>query len=552
MRYKWFETNFMSQKNLTYIVALMSLALIGLVVLQFYWLNTALLLSEERFRDSIQDLLDKVVKRLEKREILTATKENIKDRVKVDSKFFVKFDSTGNARWKEDQVITTQQILSNNDLSKDGMAIEVLEEATISKSGVAWNIKGNDNFKLNLEKERLNFLTDSTTVFDSMAYVKNLQMQNYLKIINKSEMVEIVLKSMINFDKPINERITKNLLDSMIRLELKTKNIDIAYDFGVVDTKKYQLFFVNELADKVELLRSGFRTRLFPNDDFAPESYLYLRFPEQKQFILQKMSEMLISSIVLLLIISGCFAVTIFTIIQQKKLSEMKNDFINNMTHEFKTPVATISLACEAMQDPDIQENKTIMERYLQMIKEENNRLGLQVEKVLQIAQLDKGNFRLKIQSTDAEEIIKKAIQNIEIQILSKNGKITTNFQADQKLIEADQMHLTNIVNNLLDNANKYSNNSPQIHVKTENVKKGIIIAISDQGQGIAKDRIGKVFEKFYRVPTGNVHNVKGFGLGLSYVKTMVDAHYGNISVISEPNKGSIFTIFLPYRHERD
>jgi len=359
-----------------------------------------------------------------------------------------------------------------------------------------------------------------------------------------------VIENLVNFDKPISERIDAKLLDSLIHAELLHKDIKISYNFGIVDTRNYQLLFNDSSADNAEMLKVGFQTQLFPNDEFAAPALLYLYFPETNAYILGEMLAVLGSSVVFVLIIIFSFASAVSIIIRQRKLSQITNDFINNMTHEFKTPISTISLACEVMQDTDIRRNEKQLDRYLTVIKDENERLGRQVEKVLQIATLGKGDFKLKIQQIDVNDVIAKAIQNIAIQIENRGGTIDVDFQTDESVIEADEVHLSNIIYNLLDNANKYSPNAPEIKVSTESNKNGVIITVSDKGLGISKETINKVFEKFYRVPTGNVHDVKGFGLGLSYVKTMIEAHYGDISVKSEVGEGSNFTIFLPYRHE--
>jgi two-component system phosphate regulon sensor histidine kinase PhoR len=359
------------------------------------------------------------------------------------------------------------------------------------------------------------------------------------------------MEYLVNFERPIEERINDSLIDSLLKAELDSKDIDLEYKFGILDTRNYEILFCNDVKVKLDLLQSGFHTRLFPNDEFAPASYLYISFPNQTAYLLRDMLWVFGTSVMLIGVILACFMVAISTIIRQKKTSQITNDFINNMTHEFKTPVSTISLACEVMQDPDMQNNAKQLNRYLNIIKEENSRLGRQIEKVLQIATLEKSDFKLKFESLDVHTIIDKVLQNMAIQIENRNGLIETFFNAEISIIEADEVHLTNIIFNLLDNANKYSPENPDIMVSTENVKHGIVITISDKGVGISKDTINKIFDRFYRVPTGNVHDVKGFGLGLSYVKTMIDAHNGQISVQSELNNGSKFTIFLPFKQEK-
>ncbi len=535
----------MSRQRLIFIIALMSVALLGLIGLQFYWINNAIHLNEERFKQTVHEVMNNVVKSLERREALMIAQENIDRYTSVVNKRTLKLDSTGTARWQEDKIIKSKRIFNNDILEQKGLEVQVEEEAVISKTGFAKRLLYgqpiiSENFK-DIQNKLLN---------DSLNYTKNMQNKQLLRYMNKSEMVSVVLEHLVNFDKPIEERINAHLLDSLIHLELVNKGLALPYHFGVVDTRNYALLFIDSIADNAEMLRAGFHTQLFPNDEFAPPSILYLHFPDKRGYILGEMVIVLGSSVIFVLIIIFSFASAVNIIIRQRKLSQMTNDFINNMTHEFKTPISTISLACDVMQDADIRKDDRQLDRYLTIIKDENERLGRQVEKVLQIASLGKGDFKLKVQSLDINDVIAKAIQNIAIQIESRGGKIDVEFNTEESLIEADEVHLSNIIYNLLDNANKYSPDAPNIKVSTESTKNGVIITVSDKGLGISKETINKVFEKFYRVPTGNVHNIKGFGLGLSYVKTMVEAHYGNISVQSELGKGSDFIIFLPYKHE--
>ena len=217
------------------------------------------------------------------------------------------------------------------------------------------------------------------------------------------------------------------------------------------------------------------------------------------------------------------------------------------MTHEFKTPISTVALACEALRDEDINATKGLKERYLAIIDDENRRLGMQVEKVLQMAVIEKEDLNLKLEEINLHEVILKAVENISFQITSKGGCIATDLNAVKQSLRGDELHLTNIMINLLDNANKYSPEKPDIKIYTQDTAKGIVINIIDKGMGMSREALLKIFDKFYRIPTGNLHDVKGFGLGLAYVKNMVDAHGGEIAVTSELNKGSNFRIFLPF-----
>jgi two-component system phosphate regulon sensor histidine kinase PhoR len=255
--------------------------------------------------------------------------------------------------------------------------------------------------------------------------------------------------------------------------------------------------------------------------------------------------------VVLLLVILGCFYVAVATILKQKKLSDVKNDFINNMTHEFKTPLSTISLAVSmAREQVEAKTDATKVHRYLRIIGDETQRLGGHVEKVLQMALLDKGEIKLKPTAVNVHDAIEKVLNNLGVQVEQRHGEIDLSFEATHEMVEADELHLTNIFTNLIDNANKYSPEAPHITVSTHSDDTNVYISVSDQGKGMTKEQQTKIFDPFYRVPTGNVHDVKGFGLGLSYVKKMVEAHGGSIGVESKMGKGSTFTVQLPLKKE--
>jgi two-component system phosphate regulon sensor histidine kinase PhoR len=270
-------------------------------------------------------------------------------------------------------------------------------------------------------------------------------------------------------------------------------------------------------------------------------------FPDQQTFLLGKIWISLASSVLLVLVIIGIFGYALHTILTQKKLSEIKNDFINNMTHEFKTPISTVALACEALRDEDVKKSNEFFERYISIIQAENRRLGMQVEKVLQMATLEKKDFKLKLEKLNLHEVIERALENIHIQIEKREGVVVLNLQAEKQDVVADEVHLTNIIYNLLDNANKYSRQSPEITISTKNKDHGVVLQIADKGIGMSREVQGRIFEKFYREPTGNLHDVKGFGLGLAYVKTILDVLGGAISVKSDVAKGSTFEIFIPH-----
>jgi len=369
--------------------------------------------------------------------------------------------------------------------------------------------------------------------------------------LEKTKALEVnQFESMLNFNRhlPYENFINKNILDSLIALELNIKGVDTRYEFGIFKPEGLD-FLIEKSGDyRKELIEKGYAFTLFQSDIYTSPEYLLIYFPKEKQFLLTELWGMLLISIILIIVIVYSFTYTISIIFRQKRLSEMKNDFINNMTHEFKTPISTISLACEALSDKDLRKSDEFFRSYITMIQEENKRLAGMAEKILQTAVIDKGQLKMKLDKINLHDIISDVIKNLRIQVEIKDGEIRSNLSASQPVIEGDRVHLTNLVYNLLDNANKYSPRKPLITAETENTSNGVILTIDDHGIGISKNEQKKIFDKLYRVPTGNIHEVRGFGLGLSYVKAIVEEHGGKISLESEVNKGSRFTVFLPFK----
>jgi two-component system phosphate regulon sensor histidine kinase PhoR len=374
---------------------------------------------------------------------------------------------------------------------------------------------------------------------------------------NYSEVAAVRKQFMLNYlmnqalgeaeNKDIETEISVGLIDTLLKLEFANKGIQIEYEFGVYSPDRSKIVLEKTGKYHDELLFKGFPFPLFSGSTIATRDFLLLYFPQQSIYNLQSLWVMMMVSFLLVLVIIAAFTYSVFTIIRQRKLSELKNDFINNMTHEFKTPISTISLACQALSDKDIPRSNEMYADYINIIGDENHRLGEMAEKILQTAILEKGNLHLRPEAIDMHVLIADAIHKIAIQIEIRDGVITQSLKAKHPLIKADKVHLSNVIFNLLDNANKYSPRKPQIMVSTADAENGIFISIHDKGMGISKANLKRIFEKLYRVPTGDVHNVKGFGLGLSYVKFIVEKHGGTISVESEPGKGSTFTLFLPF-----
>jgi signal transduction histidine kinase len=288
--------------------------------------------------------------------------------------------------------------------------------------------------------------------------------------------------------------------------------------------------------------------QLFANDLYKNSGILILYFPYKKNYLIQSMWIMLATTLSFIFIIAGAFGASFFIIYRQKKLDSLKTDFINNMTHEFKTPVASISLATQMLKNERILADPEKIKRYSGIIEEENKRLSGHIENVLQVARYDKGEFKLNITDIHLNELLSDISSSLELRITTDGGELIRHLDAQNDLIKGDKAHLTNVFYNILENAIKYRKESAlTIILSTHSNAKGVTIAIEDNGIGISGEDQKMIFQKFYRVPTGNIHNVKGFGLGLSYVKIIVDAHRGSIKLESELGKGSIFELFLPY-----
>lgn len=331
-------------------------------------------------------------------------------------------------------------------------------------------------------------------------------------------------------------------IDTIIKSELDHHNIDLPFEYKIDGP----LPWVLTCSDGFTKDMSGDSYIHSLTYDGSYTFYLYIRQP--KNYILRRTWWMILASVLFTAVIIFAFFVTIRTVFRQKKLSEMKTDFINNMTHEFKTPMATISLAVDALGYEKVKKNEQQIDYYAGIIREENERMHRQVEKILQTAQSEKDNVDINLQKIDVHEVIKNAAANIVIRMSDENGILDQFLRASKHEIFADEVHFSNIITNLLDNAIKYSSDPKHIIVETSNgTNKNIIIKVKDNGIGMSKDTIAHIFEKFYRAHTGNLHNVKGFGLGLSYVKSVVDAHSGKIKVESTPGKGSVFILDFPF-----
>ncbi|MDB5030121.1 HAMP domain-containing sensor histidine kinase [Mucilaginibacter sp.] len=365
---------------------------------------------------------------------------------------------------------------------------------------------------------------------------------------NKPNVIQNVYDEYQRSGEPLKKRINNPYwVDTLLRMELHNQGIDLPFSYEVSTTKNDSVIFSTAMdktgARPIFMPADTYHTQIFKEEVINDPGMIKLSFPKKNSSILSKMTTTLATTGGLLFILVSCFGYTLFSIIRQKKISEMRTDFINNMTHEFKTPVSTIMIASEALRDNEIVADKNRISRLANIIYEENERLGSHIERVLNIARIDKNDFKLDKKPIDVNEMISVVVDSMELKLQKCNADVSLDLQAENAIINADELHFSNVLYNLIDNAIKYSESAPQITISTQTKNGQVFIKVADKGIGMSRDQQIKIFEQFYRIPTGNVHNVKGFGLGLSYVNTIVKRLNGTINVRSEKDKGSEFEL---------
>lgn len=571
----------MTKRKIQYIIALMTFGSLGLIVFQFYWLGFTLRAKNDQFGSDVRDAMQRVVRRLGQEEFFFLAKQKMEaqERQKRLEAIATPVQPKKINPPKASTPPSNNTVLDLEHLATIALPSDILvsKSTEILPNG---EIREYEEYSVNMDLEEIQKKLNENKQIDEIVAeairqkallhnkqdsAKKAQKKAERKkpvpkqptptndlVSDQGQLAREVFNDMLFNKRSIHDRVNYFVLDSLLKYEIRSKGIFLPFEYGI-STKEHPnlLHYASSIRYKSEGLKSDkdtYMVNLFPNDYNNTESYLRVYFPNQDRYIMRTMWVMYASSLLLILVVLGCFYVALSTIVKQKRLADIKNDFINNMTHEFKTPISTISLATQMLQDKDVSASQNMFQRYLNIIKEENRRLGSQVEKVLQTAQMERGDLKLKLGTVNVHQVIEHVLENISPQIELREGEILFDLKAEHCEIEADEVHLTNIIFNLLDNANKYSPNRPVISIETEDLEQGIAIRISDKGIGMSKESLKNIFEKFYRVPTGNLHDVKGFGLGLSYVKKMVEEHKGKIKVQSKLGEGSTFEIILPQK----
>ncbi len=373
-------------------------------------------------------------------------------------------------------------------------------------------------------------------------------------VANKWHSEEVIQIDSLNLDSTNHNSDSSQFatLDRLLIREFENFRIDSNYVYAIYLHQEDNKIIVRggDTPWDYEIINSTYRVSLACLSNQSKPYYLALYFPDRNHIICHQLFWVFIISGLFVLIIGFSFFYVIYFVFRYKQTSVVKNDFINNMTHEFKTPISTVSISAEMLLRDGMFEQTEKARRYAKIIYHENQRLKHLVEQVLQMAVMDKGELKIRRKDIDAHKIINDVISKSEVLLASKGGLIKTYLAANNSKIWADRMHLTNIISNLLENANKYSSETPIVVVRTRNIHKGLIISVEDNGIGVKSENQKEIFRQFYRVPTGNLHDVKGFGLGLYYVKLMTEAHGGSIKIISDWGKGSTFELFFPFKNE--
>lgn len=550
----------------TIIIAVSAVALIGIAAIQYYYIRTAVHASEVTFDRNVNDVMSKIIFQMEKSEVASQVRSKLKS-FSREQELINTLDSLNQELFRSLQQIGIDSMRTDSIIRKTRN--EISEKVAMNQYGEY--LKNVDTSKIQPEViiPEADSLIWMELPFALKEKVKRAEAQKNLQTIQERKMDQLyrnvdrflrrtylvgdVMEDFFNINHffPVESRIDSANLDSMIRTELAFRGISAEVVFGIYSSKRDTLIMQSEPGYEDKLRNSNFGYRLFPSDMFSSPDYLMLYFPHKRKFIYSEVSGMLLLSLFLVGVIAVSFFFILFNLLRQKRLSEMKTDFINNMTHEIKTPIATISLACEMLSDKTTSLEAEQKAGFVTIIAEENKRLAAMAEKILQTAIIDRGRMDLKKERTDIHRLIEKSVNNIHLWVNQKDGFVEVSLNAVNHFAEVDPVHFENVIFNLLDNAIKYSPHHPEIFIRTENTNGHLVITVRDNGIGIEKKEMKKIFDSLYRVPTGNIHNVKGFGLGLCYVKAIISSHEGHIGVDSEIGKGTTFTIKIPVLHEK-
>ena len=515
----------MKKKTIWTIATIMGLSFLALLLLQLQYIRAMVEMKKEQFDESVNRSLYQASRNLELNETLRYLEKNVNETERRANQK----DSLGARSGNSDG--TSQQSHQHSVPGKDGTNYSSFELKTIT-------------MKPSQVPKAMLLRTDKTVISEANKSLQEIVKNRY--VYQKALLNEVVYSILYSAsEKPLRERINFKLLDKDLNAELMNNGINIPYHFTVSTQDGREVYRCPDYTDDGE--EYTYSQVLFRNDPQSKMGVVRIHFPDMNSYIFSSVRFM-VPSMIFTFVLIVTFIFTIVVIFRQKRYSEIKNDFINNMTHELKTPIASISLASQMLNDESVPKNEMMMKHLGTVINDETKRLRFLVEKVLQMSMFDRKKAVFKKKELDLNEMVETVANSFTLRVEHTGGKIYTDIGAVDSTIYVDEMHFQNVINNLRDNAVKYRRpDQPiDIYMKTWNDKEHVCLSIKDTGMGIKKENLKKVFDKFYRVHTGNVHDVKGFGLGLAYVKNIVDLHNGEIKVDSEYGKGTKFTIKLP------
>ena len=524
------------------LIVIAAIALAGLIGVQAYWINDAFTIKEQNFVQLVNTTLNRITEDVQLFEV-----EQVSLEMDLPYPFQSNFRLRGAQKSLLDTIIAGKKQLeiphltiSNED--KNAFWNNALRNFQQPNSIVQQSFTQFDT--------RFDGNASNTQFFSRQSLSITLPMSREERRARRELFFATIEARLHQSNFRLEDRIDGESLEYFIHSEMAKSNIDLPFEYAVSGTNSDEKIFQSSNFNPRKEQKI-FKASLFPLDLFE-SPYLYnlnIYFPKQGNYLFKTIGFMSVSSVVFTLVVIFAFAVTIFQMQRQKKITSIRTDFVNNITHELKTPISTISLASQMLNDKTIPNKSKNYDHLSTVIADESKRLSQQVEKILQMAIFDRGKLMIKFKELDVHDLADMVVRNMMIQIKNKNGQMVKNLDAKNSVTEADEVHFTNVMFNLIDNAIKYSNGRPDITVSTADTPDGLSVSIQDRGIGISKADQKRIFDQFYRVSTGNVHNVKGFGLGLSYVKNVVKAHNGTIEIESEPGHGTRFTILLP-RHQ--
>lgn len=516
----------------------MSISLLGIILVQILWIRNAILIEEKTFTSNINKILHKVVNNLEKEESVFLISDELHaysndkfENVEIrEIKQFID-DKNESDQHHKIKIRTKQEIkgLKSRVIKADTQVI-VLGSSDNSSVNL-WHPKNKANSNIDIDVH----VTTKDTIIRTKR--KEKQIENiFQKVVYEFKSKDVSIEDRINLDK----------LPELIQEELEEFNIQSNFNFAIVDGKTTKIIHTSDSTLNEKLGSSNYKVSLFPNDIFKSNRLLSIDLPNRFKLVYKSLFPLLLLSAIFTLFIIVTFINAVFFILKQKRISDIKSDFINNITHEFKTPIATIGLASDSINNPKVIGKPDKIRYFTGIIKDENFRMNKQVENILQLSLFGKHELEMNPQDCHLNEIIQKAAEHIQLQIDEKKGKITTNLLALNDIVKVDEVHFLNVLFNLLDNSIKYSKDIPEIEIETKNNENLFQITIKDHGIGMNTKTAKKVFKKFFRAETGNIHSVKGFGLGLSYVKLVIEKLKGNIQIQSKPDQGTTVILNLP------